>query len=128
MTGGRPARTPLSSRSRAAVSAVGRAYAPTAATSGRDEREHPLGEDLEPGRIPVERVQDQVIHAAEGLDLPPDALGNGLGLAEQVELLPVLEIHAAVDREELRGGLGALAGPEHVDEVRVHLLQLVRIA
>src|SRR6186997_584346 len=114
MTGGLPAHTPPSSASRAAVNSAGRAYMPTAATSGRDEREHALGEDLELRRIPVEGVEDQVVDAAERLDLAADPLGDRLGLSEQVELLPVVEIHAAVDREERGGRLRALARPQHV--------------
>src|SRR3954463_13720619 len=75
MAGGGPVRAPASRVSRATASAVGRAYMPNAATSGRDERQDALGEDLELGGIPVERVQDQVIDAAQRLDLAPDPLG-----------------------------------------------------
>src|SRR3954470_24708782 len=123
MAGGRPVRAPASRVSRATASAVGRAYMPNSATSGRDKRQDALGEDLELGGIPVERVQDQVIDAAQRLDLAPDPLGDRLRLAEQVELLPVLEIHAAVDREERRSRLRRLTRSQHVDEVRVDLLE-----
>src|SRR5207302_8987587 len=87
------------------------------------------GDELELLEAPVERVEDDVVHAAvEGGDARADALGDLGGGAEQVVRLPVVEIHAGVDLEARRRRLRRLARLQHPDEVRIDAPDATRIA
>ena len=97
-----PARIASASSSRRGGRTAGRTLTPAATVRPPPAAGRRVARTLEVRRIPVERVEDQVVDAAQRLDLAPDPLGDLLGLAEQVELLPVVEVHARVDAEQRR--------------------------
>ncbi len=72
-------------------------------TSVAQTRQHVGRDALQRRDVPVERIEDHVLDATERLDLAADPVHQRVGLAEEVELLPVVEVHAREDTE-LRGG------------------------
>src|SRR3990172_12395732 len=81
-----------------------------------DLRQDLAGQELELLYAPVEGPQHDLLAAAEGGDLRADLLRQLLGLAQEVELLPVRQVHARVDLEVRGGNLGPLALSAPVDE------------
>src|SRR4029453_18038605 len=67
--------------------------APATISAMGDPRQHLARQKLELLHPPVKGVQPAPLAAVQGVELAPDPVCQLLGLAEQVELPPVVEVH-----------------------------------